>query len=121
MPTDFSSLDKLVEFGLGIGIATQMINTMNHSISQMAIPGVGINPGVQPNPAACPPASVPQQKQYYIVKDERLAGPLSEAELAELVRKNIITPKTFCWHTGLEAWRLAEDIPEVNKLFLLNS
>ena len=120
MATDFSSLDKLVEFGLGVGIATQMMNTMNHAIAQTAVPGVGLNPGVcrAPDVAQAPQAG---PKEYYIVKDERLAGPLSEHEAEELVKKGVITGKTFCWFTGLDAWKLAEDIPEINKLLLLYS
>lgn len=128
MPTDFSSLDKLVEFGLGIGIATQMMNTMNHSIANMAVPGVGINPGVKPVcPTGAQPACEPartaacEPRQYYIVKDEHLAGPLTEAEVGELVRKGVVGRQTFCWYSGLEAWKFAEDIPEINKLLLLNS
>ena len=120
MPTDFSSLDKLVEFGLGVGIATQMMNTMNHTIAQTAVPGVGINPGVQKAPDVNP-AVTPDRRQYYIVKDDRLAGPMTEQEIGELVRKGVITNSTFCWFTGLDSWKLAQDIPEINKLLLLNS
>lgn len=136
MATDFSSLDKLVEFGLGIGIATQMMNTMNHVMAQTAIPGVGINPGQTSNAQAmrqvaaptspahseCKPLSTtPAPRTYYIVRDERLAGPLSEDELTQLVKRGVVTNDTFCWYPGLESWSLAEDIPEVNKLLLLNS
>ena len=123
MPTDFSSLDKLVEFGLGVGIATQMMNTMNHTIAQTAVPGVGINPGVAPqpqvqnqnSPAAAQPAG------FYIVDGDHLAGPLSDSELDQLVKKRVVEAGTLCWRPGLEAWKMAEDIPEVNKLLLLNS
>lgn len=120
MATDFSSLDKLVEFGLGVGIANQMMNMMNHSLAQTAVPGVGLNPGI-----TCAPdvqKQVPsQQREYYIVKDDKLAGPLSEAELAVLVAKGTVEEDTFCWYPGLDSWKLAQDIPEVNKLILLNS
>lgn len=37
---DFSSIDKLVEFGLGIAVAQQMIKTVNHSIDNMRVAGV---------------------------------------------------------------------------------
>lgn len=116
MATDFSSLDKLIEFGMGIGIANQMMNTMNRALAQTAIPGVGINPGV------CEPC-VPSghAKQYFIVKEEQLAGPLNEKELKDLIRKEIVKSNTFCWYSGLHGWRFASDIPEVNKLLLLNS
>ena len=121
MATDFSSLDKLMEFGLGMGIATQMMNTMNTTLARTAMPGVGINPGVvsvQPEKAdtqACKP------KGYYVVFDEKMAGPLTEQEIAQLVRNGKLQRKTFCWTPGLESWKFAEDIPEINKEFLLNS
>ena len=37
----FSTIDHLVEFGMGIAIAQQMVNTMNHCIGNMQVPGAG--------------------------------------------------------------------------------
>lgn len=123
MSTDFSSLDKLVEFGLGLGIATQMMNTMNQTIAQTAVPGVGINPGVVSVPQACAPQPVNQTSviAYYIVKDERLAGPLNESEISRLVDNDSISGDTLCWRPSMNTWKFAKDIPEINKLFLLKS
>lgn len=118
MSTDFSSLDKLVEFGLGIGIATQMMNTMNRALAKTSYPGVGINPGISPIPAYS--SQQPFVQEFYIVKDEKLAGPLTGGEIEQLVKNEVITPQTLCWHIGLEGWKTAEDIPEINKYFLLN-
>ena len=36
---DFSSIDRLIEFGLSIAVAQQMMNTVNTCIHQMTIPG----------------------------------------------------------------------------------
>lgn len=122
MATDFSSLDKLVEFGMGIGIATQMMNTMNHVIANTSVPGVGINPGITPNPIPCnyKPQNVAMMP-FYIVKDDRVAGPLSTSEVSLLVDKDVITLDTLCWRYGMNAWKFAKDIPEINKLLLLKS
>lgn len=120
MATDFSSLDKMVEFGLGLGIATQMMNTMNLALARTAVPGVGINPGVCSQPGAQAPAAVPAGHQYYIVNQEKVAGPLNERELDELIKKGIVKADTLCWSPGMTAWKFASDIPEVNKLILLN-
>ena len=97
MATDFSSLDKLMEFGLGLGIATQMMNTMNHVISQTAVPGVGINPGIS-NPSAEQQDSdeASFQRKYYIVHDEKVAGPLDEKEMERLLKNRVIGKHTFC-------------------------
>ena len=122
MATDFSSLDKLMEFGLGLGIATQMMNTMNNMISKTAYPGVGINPGLSIQPEQIGNDSLKiDPYRFYVVYDERIAGPLSEQEMSKLIKKGKIKDKTFCWKPGQYAWRLAEDIPEVNKLLLLNN
>lgn len=126
MATDFSSLDKLIEFGLGIGLATQMMNTMNSTIARTAIPGVGINPGVSFQPENIVNSqsgfeNVANNRGYYVVYEERLAGPLNDSEIEKLIKNNKVDNKTFCWYPGLASWKLAEDIPEVNKLLLLNS
>ena len=122
METDFSSLDKLIEFGLGLGIATQMMNTMNNAISRTAYPGVGINPGLGIQPDKLGNESLKKEPYgYYVVYDERMAGPLSEQEMSILIKEGKIKDKPFCWKPGQYSWRLAEDIPEVNKLLLLNS
>lgn len=105
--TDFSSIDRLMEFGLGIGLAQQMINTMNYSVSHMAVPGVGIN--------CMPEKSV----SYFAVINNAQAGPLNEKEVAELIKRNKITEETLMWHSGLAGWRRGRDIPLIHKLILL--
>lgn len=104
---DFSSIDRLVEFGLGIGVAQQMVNTMNHAIGNMALPGTAINSNQQPSTA------------YYAIIDAKQAGPLTPDELNLLVKKGAIVDDTLMWRTGLPAWRMAADIPDVKKLILL--
>lgn len=127
MATDFSSLDKLMEFGLGLGIATQMMNTMNSVIARTAVPGVGINPGIippngeRPGMARSEKSCEPVAKTYYIVNGEHVAGPMTEHELSKLVEKGLVDTGTFCWSAGMHGWKLAQDIPEINKLILLNS
>lgn len=120
MATDFSSLDKLMEFGLGLGIATQMMNTMNTVISRTAMPGVGINPGINIKSDTLIPFEN-RVEDYYIVSNEHIAGPLTELELIDLIKKKIVSGKTFCWYPGINKWKLCEEIPEINKLILLNS
>lgn len=41
MSNDFYSMDKLVEFGMSMAIANQMVSSMNQSLNQMQIPGAG--------------------------------------------------------------------------------
>ena len=41
MDNNFNSIDRLVEFGMGMAVAQQMVNTMNYAMSNMKVPGVG--------------------------------------------------------------------------------
>ena len=36
---NFFSIERLVEFGLGMGIAQQMVNSMNQAMKNVHIPG----------------------------------------------------------------------------------
>lgn len=107
---DFSSIDRLVEFGLGIGVAQQMINTMNHAITNTAVPGT---PGTMMKSNQTPLVA------YYAIVDGAQAGPLSTDELKRLITLGHVWSRTLMWRQGLGGWMHASDIPDVNKLLLL--
>jgi hypothetical protein len=90
----YYSIDRLIEFGMGIAIAQQMINTMNHAISQMQMPG-SINQ-LQPVPVS-----------YYAMIDGLQAGPFSEQELSRLITEKKISKETYLWKPGMANWDLA--------------
>lgn len=106
---DFSSIDKLVEFGLSLAVAQQMIATVNHSINNMDIPGVHN------------PITNSKETTYFVVLDGKQSGPYDEAKMMEFIHAGKITPQTLVWKPGLSSWRTAEDICEINRLFLLAS
>ncbi|MCM1320401.1 MAG: DUF4339 domain-containing protein [Muribaculaceae bacterium] len=124
---DLSTVDRLVEFGMGTALASQMINTMNQAMANMNFAGVtartpNVNASaqsmVQPS-AQAPSAQTPPQVMYYAAIDGHQAGPLNVAEIKTLICKKLITTDTLMWCPGMEGWRMAQDIPEVNKLILL--
>ena len=82
---DFFSLDRLLEFGLGMGMAQQMINMMNHSMKSMYIPG-----SIQSMPQ-------PITSMYYVAIDGQQIGPLNESELMGLVRDKKVSKDTLSW------------------------
>jgi hypothetical protein len=102
----YYSIDRLIEFGMGMAIAQQMINTMNQAMSQMHIPG-SMN---QPLPIAI---------SYYAMIDGLQTGPFSEQELSRLISEKKISKETYLWKPGMAKWDLAERIPEVLKLVAL--
>ena len=105
----FSTIDHLVEFGMGIAIAQQMVNTMNHCIGNMQIPGAGnaLNQGNT-------------NSKYHILVNNAVAGGFSEEELATLARAKSLTPETMVWKPGMSGWMQAKNVPEVQKIILLN-
>ena len=107
----FYSIDRLVEFGMGMAVAQQMVNAMNQTMAAMHIPGAG-------NPMH-PPSAPPPARVYYAVLDGKQAGPFSETELARLVTDKKLSKETYVWHTGLTEWKTAENIPEIVRLAAL--
>ena len=105
---DFFSLDRLLEFGLGMGMAQQMINTMNQSMKSMYIPG-----SIQSMPQQ-PIASI-----YYVAIDGQQTGPLRESELMELIREKKVSKDTLAWMPGMATWLPIEKVPAILKLIAL--
>jgi hypothetical protein len=105
--SSFYSMDRLIEFGMSMAVAQQMVQTMNHTMQNMHIPGAG-------NPMPKPPERV-----YYAVLDGKQAGPFSETELARLLGEKKVSKETYVWYPGLREWKTAENVPEIVRLVAL--
>lgn len=103
----FYSIDKLIEFGMGVTIANQMASSMNQTLNQMQIPGAG--------------KAMPMQSEivYYAVIDGQQAGPYSLTELSRLIAEKKIVKETYIWKPGMTQWSLAENVEEVLRLVAL--
>ena len=109
--SSFYSIDRLVEFGLTLGVATQMANSMNAGLQAMQIPGAR-NP-MQPN------APAEDQPPFYAVLDDKPVGPLATSELSRLIAEGRVTKETYVWKPGMANWQLAENVPDVLRLVAL--
>jgi len=103
----FFSINRLVEFGMGMTVAQQMVKTMNESMTNMHVPG------------AMNPMREPQQLFFYAMIDGKQAGPFSEQELARLIAEKKVVKETYVWMPSLSGWKIAEQIPQVLKLVIL--
>ncbi len=103
----FFSINRLVEFGMSMAIAEQMVKTMNSAMANMHIPG-SMNP-MQ--------TAVPQF--YYAIIEGNQGGPFSEQELSRLIAEKKIVKETYIWKPGIADWRIAENFPEILKLVAL--
>ncbi|MBU3713676.1 MAG: DUF4339 domain-containing protein [Ferruginibacter sp.] len=104
---DFYSINRLVEFGMTMAVAQQMVESMNHAIKNTHIAGA-MNPMHNSAPSF-----------YYAMIENKQAGPFSEQELSRLISEKKIGKETFIWKPGLPQWELAEKIPDVLRLVAL--
>jgi hypothetical protein len=109
--SNFYSIDRLVEFGLGMAMARQMVTTMNETMTTMHIPG-------SQNPLN-PPQKTAPERVYYAVFEGKQAGPFSETEIARLIADKKLFRETLVWYPGLDNWKPAENIPEILRLVAL--
>ena len=103
----FFSIDRLVEFGLGMGLAQQMVGMMNQYMQSMYVPG-----SIQSMPK-------PMPQIYYVAIDGRQVGPLNDSELSQLISQKKVTKDTLAWMPGMTGWKSTEQVPAILKLVAL--
>ena len=109
------SIDRLVEFGLGIGVAQQMVKSMNHALQNTYLPGT-MNPMNSLNPleGGARPAAA-----FFVILDGKQAGPFSEGELTRLIAQGSVDKSSYVWKAGMPNWARCENVPEVLRLVAL--
>lgn len=100
----FYSIDRLVEFGMGMAMAQQMVRVMNETMQAMYVPG-----SIQTIPAA-------QPVTFYVAINGQPVGPISESEFTQLVTTKQVTKDTLAWMPGMLAWKPIEQIPSILKV-----
>jgi hypothetical protein len=105
---NFYSTDRLIEFGMSMAIAQQMVGSMNKIMAETVVPN-----------AHLPSQKTAPERVYYAVFEGKQAGPFSETEIARLIGDKKITKETLVWHPGLTEWKTAENIPEILRLVAL--
>lgn len=106
---NFFSIDRLVEFGLGVGIAQQMVQSMNHALQNTYIPG-SMNPVQGP---------LRQPVSFFVILDGKQAGPFTENDMVRLISEGRVDKTTNVWKAGMANWASCESVPEVLRLVAL--
>ena len=103
---NFNSLEKMMEFGMSMAVAQQMMQTMNHAMNQMQTPQFkNVN------------IPLPVTKQFYALVNELPQGPFTENELTTHIVAEKVKKGTMVWMPGMPSWMPAEQVLDVNKLF----
>ena len=103
----FFSIDRLIEFGMGMAIAQQMVESMNNAFQNMSTPGVDAMNQSK--------AALNDQFYYAMIKDKQV-GPLSSKDLCDLINKKEIVSETYLWNPSFTGWKMADQIPEIVRL-----
>ncbi len=101
----FFSMNRLMEFSMGMAMANQMTRVMNQTLSQMMVPGAGI--------------AMPAAATLYVVVDGKQVGPLTDKELLQLVDNGKVTKDSLAWLPGMISWQPIEQIPSLLKTLTL--
>jgi hypothetical protein len=104
----FYSINRLMEFGMSMAVAQQMVQVMNQAMNNMQVPG------------AMNTIQSTQQQFYYAIIGGNQAGPFSEQELSRLIAEKKILKDSYIWKPGLSNWVVAEKLPEILKLVALS-
>lgn len=105
MQDDFS-IERLLEFGVGMAIARQMTEKVNRSLMSIE--------------HSQDTHTQDKHNQVYVVVNGEQAGPFNEEELKQLFVQKTIGTETLAWFQGLSQWKRLVDIPELYRILLLN-
>jgi hypothetical protein len=105
----FNSIEKMMEFGMSMAVAQQMMQTMNQAMQTMT------TPHFQQANFQMPATAV----QIYALVNNIPQGPFTEQELSGHIFANRVNRETLVWIHGMPGWMQAQQVPEVVKLFAL--
>jgi len=95
---DFSAMDRLMEFGLGMALAQQMVKTMNMALSDNVVSG---------SPQAYRSAD---QQQFYGVIDNAVGGPWSRQQVQSAMLSGRLGRDSYVWTPGMAQWSTMGDV-----------
>ena len=95
----FNSIDKLVEFGIGMSMEQQMMNIMNQSMNQMQTPQFK-NTDVP----------IIKDKQSHVVLNDIPQGPLSKNQILTHLNHGDVNDENLIWCDGMNGWSKIKDV-----------
>ena len=103
----FYSIDRLVEFGMGMAMAQQMVRVMNETMQTMYVPGA-------PNTI-----SAPQSLTIYVGIEGKSLGPLNESEFTKMVSEKKVTCSTLVSMPGMTGWKPVDQVPDALRIIAI--
>jgi len=89
--------------GMGMGMGFAMANQMMNSVGQASSPST--------------PPPVPPTLSFFAVINGQQAGPFDLSTLKTMIQNNQINRETLLWRQGMESWKAAGQMPEIEPYF----
>lgn len=93
---------------MSLAVAQQMMQTMNHALSNMQTPLLK-----DTNMSSTVP------KHFFALVNDIPQGPFTESELTGHIMSGRVLKDTMVWLQGMRSWMPADQVTDVNKLFAL--
>lgn len=143
MKNDFSSIDRLIDLGMGLAMSNQIAQSMNNMMAQISTPPqintmyqgyaqAGMNqrpqnvapvaPVAQTTAATVTTTKTVETKQelvqelYYALIEGKQLGPYKGTEIALLILGKKVTCDTLVWKTGTKDWVKASEYEDLKNL-----
>lgn len=104
--TDF--IQRMMELGIGMSMIQQMPAMVNACIP----------------PPISNQSAIPLQQSslsIFVAINGKQTGPFNELEFTKLIQSGIIKSETLVWTKGMSTWKVVSDVPEANKLLIMNN
>lgn len=111
----YTSIDKLVAFGMNNSLATSMMQTINQAMANMQMPDYAKNNKIDMTSQVTPTAV--DTKRFFAAVDDKAIGPLTKNELLQMMANREVTKETLVWYHELPGWAKAGDLSELVLMF----
>lgn len=99
--SNFFSVENLVELGISMSLARQMVSCFNENMAIVMTP---------------PDYTI---RNVHISMDGKDVGPLDEKDIIRLLGNHKLSAKTLAWMPGMPKWLPIEQIPPILKIIAL--
>lgn len=106
MRDDKLSINNMVEFAMGISMASLFTKAMSNAFDNT-------QRLMNNNELSC------AQKYIYAIVEGAQSGPYSLFDVVDMIKSGTITPETYLWKAGMPQWMLAKNITDIAPNFEL--
>jgi hypothetical protein len=102
----YYSVERLVEFGISMAVAQQMISGFQQAMSPL-------------NQTQVIAPAQTMSRVYFAIVGGTQVGPLSNHDIIRMVRDREINANTLLWTAGMPQWKSASSFPEIMSIVAL--